>query len=126
MWVESISGRRQQRGLKRLRCTLFAVPVVNTLAFLHQSRYLPDRRDLNRSFPGSDKGSLAARLASLFLREIVGRAQYGVDLHTGAIHRPNLPHIRGDLANPQTLRSEERRVGKECVSTCSTRWSPYH
>src|SRR3546814_2260937 len=74
------------------------------LAFLDQARCVPDQRDLNRSFPGSDKGSLAARLASLFLREIVGRAQYGVDLHTGAIHRPNLPHIRGDLANPQTLR----------------------
>lgn len=102
--VEIIRRLLLQRGLKHLRGTLLAVPVVNTLAFLHQSRYLPDRRDLNRSFPGSDKGSLAARLASLFLREIVGRAQYGVDLHTGAIHRPNLPHIRGDLANSQTLR----------------------
>ncbi|HEX4896119.1 MAG TPA: succinylglutamate desuccinylase/aspartoacylase family protein [Solimonas sp.] len=90
--------------LRRLKGTLLAVPVVNTLAFLHQSRYLPDRRDLNRSFPGSETGSLAARLAHLFLEEIVGRADYGVDLHTGAIHRPNLPHIRADLANPETLR----------------------
>src|SRR3546814_11475758 len=63
--------------------------VGNALEFLNQARYWPDRRDLNGSFPGSDKGSLAARLASLFLREIVGRAQYGVDRHTGAIHRPN-------------------------------------
>lgn len=102
--VEIIRRLLLQRGLRRLRGTLLAVPVVNTLAFLHQSRYLPDRRDLNRSFPGSVKGSLAARLAHLFLKEIVGRAQYGVDLHTGALHRPNLPHIRGDLANPQTLR----------------------
>ncbi|HEY0974528.1 MAG TPA: succinylglutamate desuccinylase/aspartoacylase family protein [Solimonas sp.] len=90
--------------LKRLSGTLLAVPVVNTLAFLHQSRYLPDRRDLNRSFPGSESGSLAARLAHLFLKEIVGRADYGIDLHTGAIHRPNLPHIRADLANPENLR----------------------
>lgn len=102
--VEIIRRLLLQRTLKRLRGTLLAVPVVNTLAFLHQSRYLPDRRDLNRSFPGSDKGSLAARLARLFLREIVGRSQYGVDLHTGAIHRPNLPHIRADLQNPETLR----------------------
>lgn len=102
--VEIIRRLLLQTALRGLRGTLLAVPVVNTLAFLHQSRYLPDRRDLNRSFPGSDKGSLAARLAKLFLREIVGRAQYGVDLHTGAIHRPNLPHIRGDLQNPQTLR----------------------
>ncbi len=91
-------------ALKRLSGTLLAVPVVNTLAFLHQSRYLPDRRDLNRSFPGSETGSLAARLAHLFLKEIVGRADYGIDLHTGAIHRPNLPHIRADLSNPENLR----------------------
>ena len=102
--VEIIRRVLRQRGLARLRGTLLAVPVVNTLAFLHQSRYLPDRRDLNRSFPGSDKGSLAARLANLFVTEIVGRAQYGIDLHTGAIHRPNLPHIRGDLGNAETLR----------------------
>ncbi len=90
--------------MKRLSGTLLAVPVVNTLAFLHQSRYLPDRRDLNRSFPGSETGSLAARLAHLFLEEIVGRSDYGIDLHTGAIHRPNLPHIRADLGNPENLR----------------------
>lgn len=105
--VEIIRRLLRQRGIAQLRGTLLAVPVVNTLAFLHQSRYLPDRRDLNRSFPGSEKGSLAARLAHLFLTEIVGRAQYGVDLHTGAIHRPNLPHIRGDLGNAQTLRLAE-------------------
>jgi len=90
--------------LKQLRGTLLAVPIVNTLAFLHQSRYLPDRRDLNRSFPGSDRGSLAARLANLFLKEIVGRSAYGIDLHTGAIHRPNLPQIRADLTKPETLK----------------------
>lgn len=91
-------------ALKRMSGTLLAVPVVNTLAFLHQSRYLPDRRDLNRSFPGSETGSLAARLAHLFLKEVVGRSDYGIDLHTGAIHRPNLPHIRADLGNPENLR----------------------
>lgn len=90
--------------LKRMAGTLLAVPVVNTLAFLQHSRYLPDRRDLNRSFPGSESGSLAARIAHLFLREIVGRAQYGIDLHTGAQHRPNLPQIRADLDNPEVLR----------------------
>lgn len=102
--VEIIRRLLAMPVLKQLRGTLLAVPVVNTLAFLHQSRYLPDRRDLNRSFPGSDTGSLAARLAHLFLKEIVERADYGIDLHTGAIHRPNLPHIRADLANPENLR----------------------
>lgn len=102
--VEIIRRLLKVPVLKELRGTLLAVPIVNTMAFLHQSRYLPDRRDLNRSFPGSETGSLAARLANLFLKEVVNQCQYGIDLHTGAIHRPNLPQIRGDLSNPETLR----------------------
>jgi predicted deacylase len=74
--------------------TLLCVPVVNVFGFINRSRYLPDRRDLNRSFPGSATGSLAARLAHLFLSEIVKRSQIGIDLHTAAIHRINLPQIR--------------------------------
>lgn len=95
---------RELRQREELCGTLLAVPVVNVPAFLQQSRYLPDRRDLNRSFPGSESGSLAARLANLFLKEVVGKSSYGIDLHTGAIHRPNLPQIRADLGNPDTLR----------------------
>lgn len=90
--------------LEDLSGTVVAVPVVNTMAFIHQSRYLPDRRDLNRSFPGSETGSLAARLAYLFVNEVVGRCDFGVDLHTGAIHRPNLPQIRTDLRNETNQR----------------------
>ncbi|HEX4872200.1 MAG TPA: succinylglutamate desuccinylase/aspartoacylase family protein [Nevskiaceae bacterium] len=102
--VEIIRRLLKLPALGELRGRLLAVPVVNTLAFIHQSRYLPDRRDLNRSFPGSESGSLAARLAHLFLKEIVSRSDYGIDLHTGAIHRPNLPQIRADLSNPVNLR----------------------
>ncbi|MGH8504708.1 MAG: succinylglutamate desuccinylase/aspartoacylase family protein [Stenotrophobium sp.] len=92
------------RDCANLRGTVLAVPVVNMLAFLNQSRYLPDRRDLNRSFPGSETGSLAARLAHLFIREVVGQSDYGIDLHTGAIHRPNLPQVRADFGNAEALR----------------------
>ncbi len=77
--------------------TLVAVPVVNVLGFVEQSRYLPDRRDLNRSFPGSRRGSLASRMAHLFLTEIVDRCTHGIDLHTGSNHRENMPQVRGDL-----------------------------
>ena len=80
--------------LKHLKGTLIAVPVVNVFGFLNQSRYLPDRRDLNRSFPGSEKGSLAGRLAYLFMNEIVAHCTHGIDLHTGSNHRTNLPQIR--------------------------------
>ncbi len=79
---------------EKLAGTLLAVPIVNSFGFLNQSRYMPDRRDLNRSFPGSDQGSLASLLADLFFREVVLRAKYGVDYHTAALHRSNLPQIR--------------------------------
>ena len=89
--------RRLLRTLRpqSIHGTLLCVPVVNVFGFISRSRYLPDRRDLNRSFPGSATGSLAARLAHLFLTEIVKRSQIGIDLHTAAIHRINLPQIRG-------------------------------
>ena len=81
-------------ALKGLRGTLLAVPIVNAFGFLNRSRYMPDRRDLNRCFPGSAGGSLAARLAHLVLTEVVGRSAFGIDLHSAAVHRTNLPQTR--------------------------------
>lgn len=89
-------------GLRRLRGALIAVPIVNLYGFVALTRYLPDRRDLNRSFPGSAKGSLAARLAHVFLKEIVDKATHGIDLHTAAVHRSNLPQIRACLDDEAT------------------------
>lgn len=83
--------------------TLVLVPIVNVFGVLNQSRYMPDRRDLNRSFPGSAKGSLAGRMAHLFLTEVVKKCDYGIDLHTGAIHRSNFPQIRANLKDSETL-----------------------
>jgi len=88
--------------LKRLTGTIIAVPIVNVHGLINQSRYLPDRRDLNRSFPGTEKGSLAARLANLFMQEIVSQSTHGIDIHTGAIHRDNLPQVRANLDDEQT------------------------
>jgi uncharacterized protein len=93
--------------IDEIRGTLVAVPVVNVFGFLQQNRYLPDRRDLNRSFPGSPRGSTASILAYLFLEEVVSRCQYVVDLHTGSQHRNNLPQIRGNLADRETRRLAE-------------------
>jgi predicted deacylase len=92
------------RAVRRLSGTLIAAPVVNVYGFQSQSRYLPDRRDLNRSFPGSPRGPLAARLAHRFMTEIVERSTHGIDLHTGPIHRANLPQIRACIDDPQTAR----------------------
>ncbi len=89
---------------QKLRGTIIAVSIVNVFGFIEQSRYLPDRRDLNRSFPGSENGSLASQLANLFMREIVARSTHGIDLHTAAVHRINLPQIRANLEDETTYR----------------------
>ncbi|OBS09736.1 succinylglutamate desuccinylase/aspartoacylase family protein [Acidihalobacter prosperus] len=102
--VEIIRRLLAHRQLDRLRGTLIAVPVVNVYGLVAQSRYLPDRRDLNRSFPGSDHGSLAARIANAFLNEVVARCSHGIDLHTGAVHRTNLPQIRANLDDTEINR----------------------
>jgi|TARA_R110001599_G_scaffold81824_3_gene220712 predicted deacylase len=99
--IEIISRLINSKAISSIKGTLIAVPFVNGYGVLSQSRYLPDRRDLNRSFPGSPKGSFAGRVANLFLNEIVSKCDYGIDLHTGAIHRTNLPQIRANLDDPR-------------------------
>ena len=84
----------RSRKLDSLQVTLVVVPMVSAFGFLNHSRYLPDRRDLNRSFPGSDSGSLAGRVADMFMKEIMSRSDSGIDIHSAAIHRTNLPRIR--------------------------------
>lgn len=96
--VEIVRRLLRSKAINSLRGTLIAVPVVNVFGFLQQTRYLPDRRDLNRCFPGSEKGSLGGRIAALFREEIVDHATHIIDLHTGAIHRTNLPQIRAQLS----------------------------
>ena len=92
--VEIVRRLLRAAPLRGLAGTLLAVPIVNTYGFLNNARYLPDRRDLNRCFPGGAEGSMASRLADIFMREIVLRADMGIDLHSAAIHRTNLPQIR--------------------------------
>jgi hypothetical protein len=102
--IEIIRRLHQNKVLKRLHGTLITIPIVNVFGVIHHSRYLPDRRDLNRSFPGSERGSLAGRLANLFMTEIVDNATHGIDLHTGALHRTNLPQVRANMDDPETKR----------------------
>ncbi len=105
--IEIVRRLIQLKSLKISSGTLILVPIINIYGVLNQSRYMPDRRDLNRSFPGSAKGSLAGRVAHIFLDEIVKHCDYGIDLHTGAIHRSNLPQIRANLNDPETRQLAE-------------------
>ena len=98
--IKRVLARR--RLLSKIKGTLIAVPIVNVFGYNRNSRYLPDRRDLNRSFPGSDTGSLAGQIANIFMKEVVMKSTHGIDLHTAAIHRDNLPQIRACLDDPKT------------------------
>jgi predicted deacylase len=100
--VDIIRRVLQTVNPKTMHGTLIAVPIVNVHGFMTGDRYLPDRRDLNRSFPGNARGSLAARIAHLMLTEVVAPCEVGIDLHTGSDHRTNLPQIRADLDDART------------------------
>lgn len=89
--------------VSKLSGTIIAVPIVNQLGFIQRTRYLPDRRDLNRAFPGIENGSLASRVAYQFMENIVRHASHIIDLHTAAIHRTNLPQIRTDISDTENL-----------------------
>lgn len=94
--IEIIRKLLDHNALDEISGTLIIIPVVNIFGYNYKSRYLPDRRDLNRSFPGTKEGSLAARIAHTFLKEIVSKCEYGIDLHSGSIHRDNVPQMRAN------------------------------
>lgn len=105
----------QDQTFRLTRGTVILVPVLNMLSFERHSRYLPDRRDLNRSFPGTKSGSLASRIARTIFDEIVSRCDYGIDLHTAAVRRTNYPNVRGDMTDPKVKRLAES-FGAEIIA----------
>jgi len=102
--VEIIRQVLEEIDGARLAGTVIAAPVVNVFGFVTESRYLPDRRDLNRSFPGSNRGPLAGRLARIFVDEVLDKADMGIDFHAGSDDRTNLPQIRGNMDDAETRR----------------------
>ncbi|HEY5739744.1 MAG TPA: succinylglutamate desuccinylase/aspartoacylase family protein [Gammaproteobacteria bacterium] len=109
--VEIIRRLLTHKFINRIRGTLIAIPVVNVYGFVSKSRYLPDRRDLNRSFPGSESGSMASRLAHVLMTEILPHCTHIVDLHSGAVNRENLPQIRAKLKNEPELEALAHAFG---------------
>ncbi|MFK7768406.1 MAG: succinylglutamate desuccinylase/aspartoacylase family protein [Mariniblastus sp.] len=104
----------QSEEFELTRGAVILIPVLNILAFDRHSRYLPDRRDLNRAFPGSETGSLAGRMARTIFDKIINRCDYGIDLHTAAVRRTNYPNIRADLSNKEVRRIAEA-FGSEII-----------
>lgn len=119
--VEIIRRLLGHKSLDRIRGTLVLIPVVNVFGFVAQSRYLPDRRDLNRSFPGSPKGSMAGRLANVIMSELIPVCTHVIDLHTGAINRENLPQIRATLNGNLELEELAKAFNAPVVLDASVR-----
>lgn len=92
---------------KSLAGTVIGVPIVNLQGFHRRSRYLTDRRDLNRYFPGNPTGSSASRIAYSFFEEIIRHCDALVDLHTGSFDRTNMPQLRADLRDPKVMKLTE-------------------
>lgn len=101
--IEIVRRLLKSKSLSNIKGILIAIPIVNVFGFNDRSRYLPDRRDLNRCFPGIQKGSLASQLAHKFMKEIVEKSDYGIDLHTGSFHRNNHPQVRANINDKNTL-----------------------
>ncbi|MCB0326016.1 MAG: succinylglutamate desuccinylase/aspartoacylase family protein [Bdellovibrionales bacterium] len=101
--IESIRRITEKLDPKNLSGTVICVPVVNVYGFMSDSRYLPDGRDLNRSFPGSNRGSMASRLAFLFRTEVIERCDHVIDFHTASSGKKNHPQIRCDLTHQSSF-----------------------
>jgi len=109
--VEIVRRILGHKLINRIKGTLIAIPIVNVFGFVSKSRYLPDRRDLNRSFPGSETGSMASRLANILMTEVIPHSTHVIDLHTGAVNRENLPQIRAKVIGEPVTEAMARAFG---------------
>ena len=101
--IEMVRRVMHEIDPEKLSGAIIGVPIVNVQGFRRGSRYLPDRRDLNRYFPGNATGSAAARIAHSFFTQIIDKCDALIDLHTGSFERSNLPQIRADLRDPDIV-----------------------
>ncbi len=101
--IEMVRRVMHDLNSEKLSGAVIGVPIVNLQGFRRGSRYLPDRRDLNRFFPGNPNGSAASRIAYSFFTEIIQHCDALIDLHTGSFERANLPQLRADLRDPDVV-----------------------
>ena len=101
--IEIVRRVMHELDTSKLSGSVIGIPIVNLVGFQRNSRYLPDRRDLNRAFPGRTNGSLAARIAHSLYTQVIQHCSQLVDLHTGSFHRTNLVQLRADLKIPAVL-----------------------
>ena len=98
--IEIVRRSMYDLNPEKLSGRVIGVPIVNLTGFQQGSRYLPDRRDLNRYFPGRKEGNLADRVAYSLFENVIRHCDMLVDIHTGSLKRTNLPQLRADMNNP--------------------------
>ena len=113
--IEILRRLLGKKYLNTIKGTLVLAPIVNVYGFLARTRYLPDRRDLNRSFPGSNKGSMSARLAYQVIEKLIKPCDYLIDIHTGAVFRDNLAQIRIEAEKDNTHLELARAFGAPVI-----------
>lgn len=114
--IEIVRRVLEETDPEALHGTLIAIPIVNLHGFRRSSRYLPDRRDLNRYFPGQPRGSSASRIAHAVFDGVVRGCNAVLDFHTGSFHRTNIPQVRADLSNPEVFDLARRFAGAIVVN----------
>jgi hypothetical protein len=105
--IVTVKRMLEENIFEPLKGTLIYIPLVNVYGFLSNSRTFPDGRDLNRSFPGNNKGSLASQIAQILTRQIIPQIDYGIDFHTGGRMLSNYPQVRIDFKDKQGLKLAE-------------------
>jgi len=99
-----IVRRILDRGVNQpLKGTVICIPIINIYGFINFSRYVPDGKDINRSFPGSKEGSLASRVAHFLSHQIMPIIDVGIDFHTGGASRTNFPQVRCNFKDEKTV-----------------------
>lgn len=83
--------------------TIIAVPLVNVHGFIKLSRNISEGKDVNRSFPGSLKGSIASKVARTITKYILPLVNFGLDFHSGAANRYNFPQVRYSNLDPRAI-----------------------
>lgn len=97
--TEIINRLSSIKRLNKLEGSIIAIPIFNVYAFLNKSRHLPGNNSLEKSFPGSKKGTLAERVTNLFIQKIFSLADYCIDLQTGFNNYTNFPQLYTDTNN---------------------------
>ena len=93
--IESLDGNS-------INGTIIAVPVMNIYGLTHFPKTMPSGNDLSECFPGKPDGNFGERIAHIFTHELIKKADYCIELDTGALNHNILPQVYCNFDNQKT------------------------